>query len=101
MREKYIPKVKSINEVSSSHYEVVYEETESHDSIGTMKRIAMFTTGEARAIMIRSLGSLYNKGLMHDVYYMDTDSFFLSHRAYNYLNSQKLIDANELGKFKN
>jgi len=66
-----------------------------------MKRIAMFTTGEARAIMIRSLGSLYNKGLMHQVYYMDTDSFFLSQKAFDHLNTLKLIDANELGKFKN
>jgi hypothetical protein len=54
----------------------------------------MFTTGEARAIMIRSLGSLYNKGLMHDVYYMDTDSFFLSHKAFEHLNSMKMIDSN-------
>jgi hypothetical protein len=48
------------------------------DTIGSMKRAALFTTGEARAIMIRALGKLFSVGRMKDVYYMDTDSFFIS-----------------------
>lgn len=85
LRDKYIPRVKSINDISATHYEVVYAQDGSLDTIGSLKRIALFTTGQARAIMIRSMGHLYRSGLLHDVYYMDTDSFFMSSIAYKFM----------------
>lgn len=66
----------------------------------------MMVTGYARAIMIKALSCIAgNLDLKTDrmcdhVYYMDTDSFFLSAYAFDVLNEKGLIDNSELGKFK-
>ena len=65
-----------------------------------MKRVALFTTAYARAIMIEAMGILYqNKLLTEDVFYTDTDSLFLSDAAFNCLKQNNLIDSSIIGKF--
>jgi hypothetical protein len=56
--------------------------------IGSLKRIAMHVTAQARSIMIKAFGALYRKlgrNAVKHIYYMDTDSYFMSEQAYDVL----------------
>ena len=55
--------------------------------------------------MTRAIGAVYRQlpdymSITKHIYYMDTDSFFMSKTAYKIMQSMALIDQSELGKFK-
>lgn len=55
------------------------------------------TTGYARAIMTRAIGAIYRQlpsqvSITKHIYYMDTDSFFMSAEAYEIMKSMALVD---------
>lgn len=59
-------------------------------------------TGAARALMIQALGFLhtqFKQNMFEHIYYMDTDSFFLSQNAYNVLQQRQMLHQKILGKF--
>jgi len=110
LNERYIPELRRITPLIASTaagpphklYEAVFKPNENNlDHIGSIKRIAMFTTAKARCRMITAMIFLRDQDLlMKDVYYMDTDSFFLSELANQHLKKKGLLHQLELGYFK-
>lgn len=72
--------------------------------VGALKRVAVMVTAQARAIMIEAVGTIKTKlghtGLTNHIYYMDTDSFFLSREAFQIMRESGLVHQSKLGKFK-
>jgi DNA polymerase elongation subunit (family B) len=68
--------------------------------IGSLKRIALFVTAQARSIMVEAMAAVRNKGLIRQIYYMDTDSFMLSHAAFDAIKDAGLVHQSALGLFK-
>lgn len=62
-------------------------DTSETSHIGSMKRVALMVTAQARTIMINAAAQIRNAGLSvsDHILYMDTDSFVMTPQAYDVL----------------